>query len=56
LNRAQDWAAKRLETLHGCLGVELSALDFSDDRLATGLDRLSDDKRRASFGAAWDNY
>jgi transposase len=52
LNRVQDWAAKRLETLSGCLDVELSALDFSDDRLATGLDMLSGDERWASFEAA----
>jgi len=52
LNRVQDWAAKRLETLRGCLGVELCALDFSDDRLASGLDMLSDDEQWASFEAA----
>jgi len=40
---------KRLETLHGCLGVELSALEFNDDWLATGLDRLSNDRNWASF-------
>jgi transposase len=52
LNRVQDWAGKRLETLSGCLGVEVSALDFSDDRLAVGLDMLSDDRGWASFEAA----
>jgi transposase len=52
LNQVQDWAAKRIETLRGCLGVELNGLDFSDDRLATGLDLLSDDERWASFEAA----
>src|SRR3989304_5298885 len=36
LNRAQNWVAKRIETLRGCLEVELQALDFSDDRLAVG--------------------
>jgi transposase len=52
LNQVQDWAAKRLTTLRGCLGVELKALDFSDDRLAVGLDLLSDAARWASFEAA----
>lgn len=52
LNRVQDWAAKRVETLCGCLDVELGALDFSDDRLAAGLDMLSDDESWASFEAA----
>ena len=49
LNHAQDWAAKRIETLRHSLGVELNALDFSDDRLAVGLDLLSDDERWAKF-------
>ena len=52
LNHVQDWAAKRLTTLRGCLGVDLTALDFSDDRLAAGLDILSDVERWASFEAA----
>jgi len=49
LNHAQDWAAKRLETLRYSLGAELNALDFSDDRLAVGLDLLSDDEGWAEF-------
>ncbi len=49
LNRAQDWAGKRLETLRGSLCKELEALDFSDDRLALGLDMLSDDEHWAAF-------
>ncbi len=52
LNQVQAWAAKRLTTLRGCLGVELNALDFSDDRLAVGLDMLSDAARWAAFEAA----
>jgi len=51
LNWAQDWAAKRLETLTSSLGEEVCALDFSDDRLAAGLDILSDDNQWASFEA-----
>jgi transposase len=49
LNQVEEWAAKRLETLRGCLNPKLCALDFSDDRLAAGLDLLSDDERWASF-------
>lgn len=49
LNRVQDWAAKRIETLSGCLGGDVRALDFADDRLATGLDLLSEDQDWAEF-------
>ena len=49
LNHVQDWAGKRLETLRYSLGAELQAMDFSDDRLAAGLDLLSDDERWVKF-------
>ena len=52
LNQVQNWAAQRIETLHGCLDTELCALDFSDDRLAAGLEMLSDDVYWRSFEAA----
>jgi transposase len=52
LNQVQDWASKRLETLSGCLGVAVRALDFSDDRLASILDALGDEERWAAFEAA----
>jgi len=52
LNRVQDWAGKRTEMLSGCLGVEVRDLDFSDDRLATVLDLLSDDESWASLEAS----
>jgi transposase len=52
LNQVQNWAAQRIETLHGCLDAELCALDFSDDRLAAGLEMLSDDVYWRSFEAA----
>ena len=51
LNQVEEWAADRIETLRGCLNPKLCALDFSDDRLAAGLDLLSDDERWASFEA-----
>jgi len=43
LNHVQAWAAQRLQTLQGCIGTSVVALDFSDDRLASILDRLGDD-------------
>lgn len=52
LNRVQDWAAKRTQTLSGGLDAAVRALDFSDDRLALGLDLLSDDARWAEFETA----
>ena len=52
LNRVEDWAAKRVETLRGCLDAGLRALDFTDDRLAISLDILSDDQRWAQFETA----
>lgn len=52
LNRVQDWAARRLAVLHSALAAETRALDFSDDRLASGLNLLSDDTAWAAFEAA----
>jgi len=52
LNQAQDWAAGRLHVLQPVLGATLRALDFSDDRLAIGLDLLSDDATWQGFEAA----
>ena len=52
LNQVEGWAEVRLETLRGCLGVEVRALDFSDDRLARGLELLSDDEQWQMFEAA----
>jgi len=52
LNQVQEWAAQRLETLRGCLGVPVCAHDFTDDRLAWLLDALSDDTTWASLEGA----
>lgn len=52
MNQVQDWAAKRIETLQGCLRDEVNDLDFSDDRLSIGLDMLSDDERWVAFESA----
>lgn len=44
LNQVQGWAEQRLEVLAGSLGAEVRSLDFADDRLARGLELLSDDE------------
>ena len=36
MNRVQEWATRRLETLHGC-GSSLTPHDLTDDRLADVL-------------------
>src|SRR6202790_3007651 len=45
LNHVEPWAAQHLTGLQACLGQEVRSLDFTDDRLATVLDYLSDDER-----------
>lgn len=52
LNQVEDWAAKRIETLTGCLGEVVCRLDFTDDRLETGLDLLSQDEQWVQFERA----
>jgi len=52
LNQVQDWATGRLHVLQLALDPAVRALDFSDDRLASGLDLLSDDAAWATFEAA----
>ena len=52
LNQAQEWATSRLHVLHAGLGAAVRALDVSDDRLARGLDLLSDDAAWHAFEAA----
>ncbi|MGB9619962.1 MAG: DUF4277 domain-containing protein, partial [Armatimonadota bacterium] len=52
LNQVQDWAQARLHVLQVALGAEVRALDFSDDRLASGLDLLSDDEAWMAFETA----
>ena len=52
LNQAQDWVAGRWHVLQPVLGAELRVIDFSDDRLAIGLDLLSNDANWMAFEAA----
>src|SRR2546421_664801 len=43
MNRVQEWAMRRLDTLRGCGMKALQAQDLTDDRLADLLRLLSDD-------------
>ncbi|MEO0870307.1 MAG: DUF4277 domain-containing protein, partial [Cyanobacteria bacterium J06642_11] len=43
LNQVEDWAESLSISLKACLSESLRPLDFSDDRLATVLDELSND-------------
>jgi transposase len=52
LNHVQPWAQNRLATLQSCVDQPVRALDWSDDRLASILDKLSDDSRWAAFETA----
>jgi transposase len=53
LHRVEPWAGERLHTLGHCLGCkELSAKDFTDDRLGALLDRFSDEEKWDSFEKA----
>jgi transposase len=52
LNHVQNWAEKRPRTLQGCLGKDVSGEDFTDDRLAVVLDKLSEDGNWSNFEAA----
>jgi len=52
LNHVQVWAEKRLQTLAGGMGQLVRALDFSDDRLASLLDQLSEDEDWRQFETA----
>jgi GNAT superfamily N-acetyltransferase len=51
MNRGQGWTAQRLETWHRALDPNLTALDFSDDRLRAGLTDLADGDRWIALGA-----
>jgi transposase len=52
LNHVQSWAEKRPKTLQGCLGADVNSADFTDDRLAVVLDKLSEDGNWSDFEAA----
>jgi transposase len=52
LNHVRSWAEKRLLTLDETLDATVTALDFTDDRLALLLDRLSEDQAWSAFETA----
>jgi len=49
LYKLQPWAQQHLLTLHTCLGKDVRALDFHDDRLADLLDALPQAERWLSL-------
>jgi len=49
LYHVQPWADQRLTILRRCTRQDVRALDFSDDRLASVLERLSDDSAWQAF-------
>lgn len=51
LNQVEPWVAEHRMTLSRCLHCEVEPRDCTDDRLATGLDYLSDGDHWASFEA-----
>jgi transposase len=52
LQEVRPWVEQRRETLAAGLGEPVRALDVTDDRLASLLAALSDDRRWAAFEAA----
>src|SRR5258705_3639730 len=53
MNQVQPWAERQLETLRGCSGQAVQALDVTDDRLAAVLPPLRDDLFWANFEGRW---
>lgn len=52
LNHVRGWAAKRLLTLSESMDQAITALDFTDDRLALLLDRFGEDADWRAFETA----
>jgi transposase len=52
LNQVEGWAAELSHTLKTCLEPSVRSLDFSDDRLASVLDELSQDEEWEAFEGA----
>jgi transposase len=49
LSHVQEWVQARAKTLSACLGSDIRAGDFSDDRLETVLDMLGEDENWQLF-------
>jgi len=56
LNHVAPWAKQRLHTLRTCTGQLVHPLDVGDDRLATVLEALSDDRRWSAFEGALNQH
>lgn len=52
MNQVQPWAATRLQTLQKCSGQVVRKQEWSDDRLSSVLDALSDDQQWHQFETA----
>ena len=53
LSRVEDWASNRIQVLRHCLEEkELTAKDFTDDRLGALLDKFSDSEKWNKFESA----
>jgi transposase len=56
LNHVKPWVEQRLHMLREGTGQPVHPLDVSDDRLATGLEALSDDTRWSAFEGALNQH
>jgi hypothetical protein len=56
LHPVAPWAKQRLHTRQACTGQSVPPLDVSDDRLATVLEVLSDDRRWCAFEGALNQH
>src|SRR5262245_52586986 len=56
LNHVAPWAKQRLHTLRECTGQPVHPLDVGDDRLATVMEALSDDRRWSAFEGALNQH
>jgi transposase len=56
LNQVKPWVEQRLHTLREGTGQPVHPLDVSDDRLATGLEALSDDTRWSAVEGALNQH
>jgi transposase len=56
LVHVEPWVAQRVGTLGATTGQAVTRVDFTDDRLAIVLRRLSDDTRWAAFEAALNQH
>ena len=52
LNHGAPWAKQRLQTRRECTGPPVHPVDVGDDRLATVLEALSDDRRWQAWEGA----